>query len=173
MNYFNKTRLVFWIMILVIVINVSAFTSFLFYYKANRTPVADTTSCSGTCRFLNKQLALTPEQSANVKKINQEFRAGTEPVVSEIKSTRNALLDELSIEKPDTLKINAYTSKISSLQSTLQKAAIVQFQQLKQICSPEQCLKLSAIYSEVYGCSKMSQQQCKEMKPGRENGQCK
>lgn len=157
MNYFSKYRIVFWIMILVIVINVSAFTSFLFYYKSNRAAVADTASCSGTCRFLNEQLALTPGQSARVKEINNEFRSRTEPVVAEIKSTRTALLDELSLDTPDTAKISACSSKISDLQKILQKAAIVQFQQLRQVCNPEQCLKLSAIYSEIYGCSKMNQ----------------
>ncbi|MEI6883093.1 MAG: periplasmic heavy metal sensor [Bacteroidota bacterium] len=170
MNYFNKTRVVFWIMILVIVLNVSAFTSFLFYFKANRAPAADTTSCSGTCRFLNEQLALTPEQSARVKEINNEFRSRTEPVVAEIKNTRTALLDELSLDKPDTSKINACSSKISDLQKVLQKAAIVQFQQLRQVCNPEQCLKLSAIYSEIYGCTKMSQGKGMQHRNGKDQG---
>lgn len=173
MNYFSKYRLVFWVMILMILINVSAFSTFFLYYRANKPSQSDTTSCSGTCRFLNEQLALTAEQTASVKKINQDFRTRTEPVVAEIKQTRTDLLAELALDKPDTSALNRYTEKIGELQKALQKAAILQFQQLKQICNPDQCLKLSAIYSEVYGCSKMGAQQCKKMEPGHENGQCK
>ena len=48
MNYFNKYKVVFWIMILMIVINISGLTSFYFYYRANKTTVTDTTSCNAT-----------------------------------------------------------------------------------------------------------------------------
>jgi len=157
MNYFSKYRIVFWIMILMIVINVSAFTSFFVYYKANKASVADTMNCNGTCRFLDEQLSLNEDQSDKVIEINKKFREQTEPVVAEIKKTRTALLDELALEKPDTNKLNKFTDKIGELQKVLQKAAIVQFQQMKLICTPEQCMKVSAIYSEVYGCQKMGQ----------------
>ena len=157
MNYFNKYRVVFWIMMLMIVLNISAFTTYFFYYRANRDVNADTMGCSGTCRILNEQLALTAEQTAKVSEINKKFREHTEPLVNEIKSTRTAMLDELSSLRPDTVKLNSCTETIGELQKLLQKAAIVQFQQLKQICTPDQCLKLSAIYSELYGCSKMGQ----------------
>jgi len=175
MNYFNKYRVVFWIMILMIVINISAFTSFYFYCHANRTTSTDTLVCSGTCKFLDEQLKLSPDQSAKVAVINKNFREQTEPVVAGIKSIRMSLLDELALEKPDTAKLNLFADKIGELQKTLQKAAILQYQQLKQICTPEQCLKLSAIYLEVYGCRKLGQgmgkgmnQQCPSA-PGNED----
>ncbi|MCX6241534.1 MAG: hypothetical protein NTX43_07015 [Bacteroidetes bacterium] len=157
MNYFNKYRVVFWIMILMIVVNISAFTSFFFYYRANKTMVSDSASCSGTCRFLNEQLALNPGQADKVSAVNKQFRERTQSVVADIKNTRTALLDELALNEPDTLKLNQYTEHIGELQKKLQRAAVLQFQQLKEICTPDQCLKLSAIYSEVYGCPKMGQ----------------
>jgi len=163
MNYFNKNRLVFWIMILVILINISAFTTFYIFYKTDKAAAAaDTVCCSGTCRVLNEKLGLNSEQAARVSAINRQFREKTEPIVGDIKETRVAMLDELSLEKPDTAKLTAYTEKIGELQKILQKAAIDQFRQLKQVCTAEQCRKLSSIYSEVYGCSKM----------GREGGGC-
>lgn len=157
MNYFNKYRLVFWIMILMIVLNISSFTTYFFYYRANKAVNADTISCSGTCRILNEHLALTAEQTAKVSEINKKFREKTEPLVNEIKCTRAAMLGELSSAMPDTMKLNQYAETIGDLQKILQKAAIVQFQQLKKICTPDQCLKLSAIYSELYGCPTMGQ----------------
>jgi hypothetical protein len=157
MNYFNKYRVVFWIMIVMILVNISAFTTYFFYYRANRAVIADTVSCSGTCRFLNEQLGLSPGQSGKVSEINRKFREQTEPLVAEIKNTRAAMLNELASGTPDTGKINKFAEKIGELQKTLQRAAIVQFQQLKQVCTPEQCFKLSAIYFDVYGCRKMGQ----------------
>jgi hypothetical protein len=177
MNYFNKYKLVFWIMILMIVINISAFTSFYVFYKADKSkPAADTGCCSGTCRVLNEKLGLGSEQTPKVLVINRQFREKTEPIVAEIKHTRVAMLDELSLEKPDTAILSAYTEKIGELQKILQKASIEQFRQLKQICTAEQCRKLSSIYSEVYGCSKMSQGRGEGMqnncRKGQENKAC-
>ncbi|MEI8005533.1 MAG: periplasmic heavy metal sensor [Bacteroidota bacterium] len=177
MNYFNKYRLVFWIMILMILINISAFTSFFVFYKADRTTAAaDTGCCSGTCRVLNEKLSLSSEQAARVSAVNRQFREKTEPVVAEIKNTRVAMLNELSLEKPDTAKLSACIEKIGELQKILQKAAVVQFRQLKEICTAEQCRKLSSIYSEVYGCSKMGQGGGEGMQnqrmPGQENKAC-
>jgi len=172
MNYFNKYRVVFWIMILMIAINISGLTSFYFYYKANKTTVADTASCNATCRFLDEQLAMSTAQSVKVSEINKKFREKTEPVVTEIKNIRTALLDELTSEKTDTAKLNQYTEKIGELQKQLQKAAIVQFQQLKQICTPSQCLKLSDIFSEVYCCRKTGQEEGKKMQQQSHKKQC-
>ena len=172
MNYFNKYRLVFWIMILMILINISALTSFFVLYKADKaTAAADTGCCSGTCRVLNEKLGLSSEQAARVSVINRQFREKTGIIVAEVKDTRFAMLDELSLEKPDTVKLSAYTEKIGELQKTLQKAAIEQFRQLKQICTPEQCRKLSSIYSEVYGCSKMGQGRGEGMQDNCRKGQ--
>ncbi len=161
MNYFNKYKVVFWIMILMIVINISGLTSFYFYYRANKTTVTDTTSCNATCRFLDEQLALNTVQSEKVSEINKQFREKTEPIVAEIKNIRTALLGELTSQNPDTTRLNQYTEKIGELQKQLQKEAIVQFQQLKQICTPDQCLKLSAIFSEVYCCQRTNQDKVK------------
>jgi hypothetical protein len=177
MNYFNKYRLVFWIMILMILINISAFTSFFVFYKNDKASSdSDTGCCSGTCRLLNEKLALSSEQNVKVSAINRQFREKTEPVVSEIKNTRVALLDELSLDKPDTAKLTTYTQKIGELQKILQKAAIEQFSQLKLICTPVQCRKLSTIYSEVYGCSKMGRGRGDGMQnncpKGQENKAC-
>jgi len=176
MNYFNKNRVVFWIMILMIVVNISAFTSYLIYFRVNRIAAPDAAGCGGTCRFLDEQLALTTGQSAKIKEINNDFRLQTEPLVTEIKATRTALLDELALVKPDTARLNQYTDHIGELQKKLQKAAVVQFQQLKQVCTPDQCLRLSAIYSELYGCPKMSQDKGKGMQHrfggGQENKGC-
>ncbi|MEI6890120.1 MAG: Spy/CpxP family protein refolding chaperone [Bacteroidales bacterium] len=177
MNYFNKNRVVFWIMILMIVINISAFTSFFIYYRPGKPVVADTLSCGGSCRFLNDQLALNTDQAGKVSEINKQFRDQSEPVVLEIKSIRTALLAELASDKPDTASLNRYADRIGELQKKLQRAAVVQFQQLKQVCTPDQCLKLSAIYSELYGCEKMNQDKGMRMQHrfggGQENKECK
>ena len=102
----------------------------------------------------DEQLALNTVQSEKVSEINKQFREKTEPIVAEIKNIRTALLGELTSQNPDTARLNQYTEKIGELQKQLQKEAIVQFQQLKQICTGDQCLKLSAIFSEVYCCQR-------------------
>lgn len=156
MNYFNKQKAVFWIMIMVIVINVSAMVTWYVSYHKEKSPEKDTASCGQTCRMLNEELGLSKDQSARVEEINRKFREDAEPVVASIKETRAAMLDELAAPNPDTAKISSFVNSIGKLQANLQRLAVNQFMLLKQVCTPQQSIRLSSIYSEVYGCPKMT-----------------
>ena len=158
MNFFSKNRFVFWLMIFLVVVNISAFITFIVFFL--RTPALSGQDQQGnTGKAFRKELSLSPSQSGKVNFILADYRAATEPVTADIRDYRAQILGELAKEKPDTDMLNRCSEQVCQLQKQLQKASVKQYMALKEICNPEQCQKLSALYFEMYGC----QGQCKGM----------
>jgi hypothetical protein len=152
MNYFNKNKVFFWMVVFILIINLSALITFLVYYSKTNRPEKELVA-GQSCQQLCRKLTLTPEQSKSVEIIQKEFSEKLDPIVSAIKENRMLMLDELSKDKPDTTLIKNYLSAIGDLQKELQKAAVWQFMSMKKICNADQCRKLSNLYYDLYGCS--------------------
>ena len=154
MNFFTKNRVEFWLLIFLIVIVVSAIITFILFY-ADKPTIASQQIPANTGNRFRKELVLSPVQSKKVATILAEYRKLTEPIAEDIKDHRIQILDELAKSKPDTNILNNYMEEITSLQKQMQKASVSQYMALKEICTPVQCQRLSALYLELYGCDQM------------------
>lgn len=151
MNFFSKNRIIFWVLIFLVVINISALVSFLVLFSQNTSQGKRQGQRNQRMAFRN-ELSLTKAQSGQVDAILAGYKNETEPIASDIKDLRARLLDELSSEKPDTAAVNQYIDKISAYQVLMHKASVNQYLALKRICNPDQCRRLSSLYNELYGC---------------------
>ncbi len=152
MNIFNNNRTLFWILIFLVLVNLSILAGYFIFMQSTGSRTGnETNSKSGWA--LQKELSLTSDQTVEVRNINSAYKTASEPLISGIKETKYDLLEELTKENPDTNAIVKLTDIISAEQQKLQKANIQQFLDLKKICTPEQVNKLSQLYSELYGCS--------------------
>lgn len=150
MNFFLKNRFVFWLLIFLVVINLSALITFIVFFSKNTTASAQQSQENPGMAF-GKELSLSPSQSEKVEIILADYRNSTEPVTTNIRNYRTQLLVELSNDKPDTTLLNRYIEEICQLQKQLQKASVRQYLALKGICNPGQCQRLSELYFELYG----------------------
>lgn len=162
MNFFSKNRFVFWLLIFLVVINFSALITFLVFFSHSSTGSAEQPQ-KNQGMALRKELSLTPSQSEKVEIILAGYRNSTDPVAADIRNYRKQLLEELAKDKPDSTLLNKYEEEICSLQLQMQKASVRQYMALKEICTPAQCQRLSALYFELYGC----QSKCKGMEKGK------
>jgi Spy/CpxP family protein refolding chaperone len=151
MKLYNNNRTVFWILIFLVLINVTALaTYFIFMRKPVNRPIPAAELKQGVA--LRQQLSLTPDQSLKVNAINSTYKASSEAVVEAIREKKTDLLEELSNDITDMDQVEKLANEIVSEQKQLQMAHIKQFLDLKKVCTPEQTRKLSQIYSELYGC---------------------
>jgi Spy/CpxP family protein refolding chaperone len=166
MNIFNNNRTVFWILIFLVLINITALATYFIYM---RKPASESVPGSGFKHgiALKQELSLTPDQALKVNDINATYKASSEPIVAAIKEKKAVLLEELSKEKTDLARVEKLADDVVMEQKKLQMANIKQFLDLKKVCTPEQTQKLSQIYSELYGCEN------KGMGRGQGNGQGK
>ena len=150
MNIFNNNRLVFWILIFLVLINITALaTYFIYMRKPAGEPMPGSALKKGI--VLQQELALTPDQSLAVNKINETYQASSEPIVEAIREKKAELLDELSKDDTDSAVLIQLTNEVVNEQKKLQMANIKQFLELKKVCTPEQTQKLSQIYAGLYG----------------------
>jgi hypothetical protein len=151
MNFFDKNRLAFWLLMVLIVINVSALVTF---FLANGTNSGNALNGSENRpgAALKSELSLTPDQNIKVDEINSGYKASSETIILSIKEKKAELLEELSKENTDTNLVKVILHDLDIRQNNLQQVNIKQFLELKKICTPEQTRKLSKIYSELYGC---------------------
>ncbi|MCX6250903.1 MAG: periplasmic heavy metal sensor [Bacteroidetes bacterium] len=151
MNFFSKNRLVFWLLIFLVVINLTVLITFLVFYS-HISNSSDQQLRENPGIALQKELSLSPEQSEKVEVIQSDYRNSTDPITANIRNYRAQLLEELAKNEPDTNLINKCMEEISFFQKQMQMASIRQYMALKEICTPVQCQRLSSLYFELYGC---------------------
>jgi protein CpxP len=151
MNLFQKNQLIFWVLIILVVINVSALASFFLLTKP-QTPAPCCPPEEQQCVAFRDELDLSAAQIKEVNILNKNYRESAEPVVAAIKETREAILTELERSAPDTMSINTLTNRLAILQVKIQKENIKQYSELRRVCTPEQAQRLSALFRDLYGC---------------------
>lgn len=156
MNNFNNNRTVFWILIFLVLINITALATYFIYM---RKPASEPVPGSGFKHgiALTQELSLSPDQSLKVNEINAIYKATSEPIVAAIREKKAVLLKELSKDSTDLVKAEKLADEVVAEQKKLQMANIKQFLDLKKVCTPEQTQTLSQIYSELYGCGNKGQ----------------
>jgi len=151
MNFFQKNRLILWVLIILVVINISALISF-FLFTRTQAPAACCSPEEQQCVSFRDELNLSAKQNIQVSAINKAYTESAEPIAAAIKEARAAILTELEKEIPDTLYLDTLTNQLALLQMKIQKENIKQYGALKRVCTPEQVQRLSTLYRDLYGC---------------------
>ena len=158
MNFFSKNRFIAWLLVFLVVVNISALISF-FVLFANPSAESRQNMCEPARNrpgmAIQKALGLSPQQTMQVDAILACTKSSTDPVIAEIKNKRGEVLEELSKDAPDTLFIHKNTRDICELQKKLQETSVNEYLALRKVCNPGQCQKLSSLFYELYGCPVM------------------
>lgn len=146
-----KNRWLFWLLIFLIIVNLSALATYFLLPEKQPQQACGIDSGSPNC-IMHEQLNLTEVQNVLVDSINAAYQKVSRPVSLQIKDLRAAILDELERQDPDTLLINSLAEEISDLQLQMHRNNINHYLELKKVCDRDQALRLSNLYREVYGC---------------------
>ena len=152
METYHKNRLIFWILIFLVLVNLAALGTYFFFPRGQKAMVnCDEEMMSAGCLYQN-QLDLTDEQAKQVDILSKAYMQVSGPIAEAIKSTRGEILDEISATAPDTTNLDQLSEELSRLQNQLQRENIKHYMALKEVCSPDQAMRLSNLYRQLYGC---------------------
>ena len=168
MESIYKNRLLFWILIFLVVVNLSALATYFLFPQKPDVVACNNDNMAPGCA-LHAELNLTDDQIRLVDRINSDYQEVSQPISEKIKNARADILDELASNMPDTLNINQLSLEISKLQSQLHRENINHYLELKKVCNPDQAMRLSNLYRDLYGCP--MQEQGKGMQHHRHRGQ--
>jgi Spy/CpxP family protein refolding chaperone len=140
-------------MIFIIVLNGAVLITFIIKSPPEESPAAQGCVQSNSANnALIDELGLSGEQKTKVLTINEEYRRSAEPDAQSIRENRGIILSELESDQPDTILIRRSIDTIARLQAGIQLKNIRQYLRLKEVCTPEQAIRLSALYRNLYGC---------------------
>lgn len=143
----NRNQLILkWLNIFLLIINVSAFVTFLLMNRQNG-PVHDQKFSSD--QFLQTELRLTPEQYEKVSALNIDVFRLYQVFLDKKCELNFQLVDELSSGKPSDVKMDSLTNRIGQLDAALKKQTVRHFKNVKSVCSEEQKLLLDALLKEM------------------------
>lgn len=155
-----KTKSLIWIIILLLIMNVSAIVTMLYHRTqekkaeyvsgsyAEATQSAPSMQYSG--RWFRDELQLTGEQMKEFTQFNPAFRQKVRSINIELAQKKQQMLDELAAEKNDTALLNSLSDSIGALHSELKKATYAYYLEFKRICTPGQQEKLHAIFNRMF-----------------------
>jgi len=152
MNYFTRYRIIIWILSAALLIAISVIGTMIYHDHSKSSPaITGSDTRYNPRKFLHQELALTSGQLSEVEKLNIQCQEPSRCIMQDLREKKQQLLDELSKENSDTIKLSALASEIGLIQSKITMTTIDQYLRIKKICTPEQREKLSNLYFELFG----------------------
>jgi Spy/CpxP family protein refolding chaperone len=155
----NKYSLMIWAIAILAIMNISTLMTLLYHkYQSDTTETIsasdpkqlETDSEKFSGRYFRDQLNLSREQMDKFREINPAFRPKARDITIELATRRKQMLIEMAATKSDTIRLNALSDSIGQLHSNLKKITYQYYLEIKNICDPEQQLKLEQIFGEMF-----------------------
>ena len=143
MRNFNKNT---WLIILLITLNLFSLGA-LWFSKGNPPPKADRKGHEKRIeRYLQKELDLSDEQFETMHEFRTVHFQEKKALIKEIRSVKREFLESLDQNAIDSIQIDAYINKVALLEEKKERLFVEHIKKLKTVCTPEQQLKLSAVF---------------------------
>jgi hypothetical protein len=153
-----KPKILIWIIVLLLIMNVSAITTML-YHKSQEKKIEEISNVAAmqsgpsmqySGRWFRDELGFNSDQMREFSRFNPVFRQKLRDINIELLQKRQQLLTELSAQKSDTILLNEISDSIGALHSKLKKATYAYYLEFKKICNPGQQEKLNSIFSSMF-----------------------
>ncbi|HLN20888.1 MAG TPA: periplasmic heavy metal sensor [Bacteroidales bacterium] len=153
-----KNRWPIWIMVLLLILNVSAIATILYLKKEENKQAGtspETTTGNGPSmtysgRWFRDELGLTGEQMNRFTEFNPVFRQKVRQINIDLSDKRKQLLAELDSKNPDIRHLDQLSDSIGTLHSELKKATYAYYLEFKKICTPAQQEKLRSVFEKMF-----------------------
>ena len=154
-TYFNRYNILFWLIIILLIINISAITTIFFGIsikdKKDVRPLPHKTEYRRhhEGRFFDKSLNLTEEQHEQFRKAKHKFYSEAKKIAGQMHKKRVEFINELASDEPDTIKLQEIANEIGVLHSKLKYQTYKHYLNMKSICTEEQEEKLIKIFKSM------------------------
>lgn len=153
----NKTgyKWLFWSVIILVVLNISALSG-LWYYRFERRPHPPPPPEKGGHleALMARELGLTEKQVEALASLVAHHHQVTDSIRFASYLLAEKILDELFIASPDTVKMAALADDVGGRQAVFEKEVFRYFLELKALCRPDQHGRLESLLREMLTMSK-------------------
>jgi Spy/CpxP family protein refolding chaperone len=163
MNFFSKHKVIIWILTGSLIITLSILASLIYHTWAVPEKIVTQQACTTSCLMLFNELDLDATQEEELEIILDHFSDSSASLISDLRQLRLALMEELQKDKPDSLRIFLLSEELGASHARMTNQAVYQYLQIRAICNPDQLQRLTNVYCDLFGCSRINM--------GKEQGQ--
>ncbi|MFW5658209.1 MAG: Spy/CpxP family protein refolding chaperone [bacterium] len=151
MNLFKNHKIITWAIIVLLIMNLFALGTIIYHIRSENVAIqpAPQPGTGNAQQIITRELNLSPEQFDRFKEYRQRYMIKSREIVRELNEQRQMMLDELSEDNPDSVYLNEIAKTIGILHQQLKEETIVNFLNLKSICTPEQQEKLEHLFRKM------------------------
>ncbi len=161
MDYFIKNKILSWVIVIGLVINIAAITTILIkVFKEKEKLEYKEPFQKNPHEFIRKELNLSKEQEKKFKEIKDLSKSEAKLIFETMREQRTSLLNELSEKNPDSIKVNNYITAIEKSQSRLLHHTVNHYLELKKILREDQYQSLNLLFMNMFGCDKNKGGKC-------------
>lgn len=144
----KQQRIIKWLNIFLLVINLSAFATILFMNHTT-VPSRNESSTFKSDEFIVKELNLSDEQFKTLTKLDGDVFRSYQVLLDKQCEFNFALLEELSSDYPSKITLDSIANKIGHYQSLIKKQTIKHFTNIRSVCNEEQIDMLDNLLKEM------------------------
>ena len=142
----TKQRILTWLNIFLLVINISAFITFLLM---NDVKQPDRDERFSSDEFLKAELGLSEEQYKTVMELNSNVFRFYQAFLDYECELNFKLIEELSSENPSDSVMNSLTKRIGDMEANIKKQTVKHFKNIRSICNDEQKILLDQLLKDM------------------------
>lgn len=152
MDILSKQRATAWAIAILIILNLCALGTV--WYQQRMQPRMGPPRHFGKrgrdlARFIDRELNLTPQQSAQVKAQQKKFFGQADVLHREIGELRKEIMEQLLDPSPDSARVDELTNEIGAKETQMARLRFAHFQEIKSVCRPEQEEEFEALIHDV------------------------
>ncbi len=153
MDFIMKKKIWFWVLIVLVIINVAALLTIMLQRnipQPNTPPrLVEDLDFRGMNYFLRHELNLSDEQFNTFQRMRRESMEESARIMIMLHEKRNEMLNELTASQPDQEKLGNLAKEMGDLHEKLKMKTFNHFLELKALCSPEQEKKLNRFFMDI------------------------
>jgi hypothetical protein len=176
----NKYIFLIWVIVILIIINVTTLLTVLYHKKqsgeevnivsSSALSISDTASVQFSGRFFRDQLNLSRDQMDRFTEFNLVFRKQAREINIDLARLRNQMLNEMVADNADLNKLNLLSDSIGFLHADLKKLTYRYYLDIKEISDQDQQKKLEQMFSGIFDSDLYMGQRGRGNPPGRGYG---
>jgi Spy/CpxP family protein refolding chaperone len=152
MDILTKRRATAWAIAILIVLNLCALGTVWYQQRMQprmRPPHHFRKRGRGLARFIDRELNLTPQQSAKVKAQQKNFFDQADVLHREIGELRKEMMEQLLKPSPDGARVDELADEIGAKETQMARLRFAHFQEIKSVCRPEQEKEFEVLIHDV------------------------
>lgn len=151
----NKVKLLQWLVVLLIALNLSTIISIAYHKQQesadNELIIFNANSESRlNGRYFRHSLGFDNEQMDAFRTANRSFQPKVSAIVFRIDSLKQATFSELKKDHPDKTRLNYLSEEIGLQHATLKKETNEFYIHIKDVCTDSQRAQLNEVFSPLF-----------------------